>query len=445
VPDPDALRLVPLAFALLTVIAAYAFARLLPWRSRLEAVTAGVLTSGAVVLLPAAQLRHDLKQYTADAATAFILLALAEWAERAPTQRDRLIVFAAAGPVAFLFSSAAAMVSAAAFGGLAVAAATRRDVRGMLTRLAAGAASGATLAVLYLVLVAPIRVPALAEFWRTYYPEPAGVLTYVHEHSRLLALGSGYDRLWVWLLPIIAGVAALASLRRWATVVAILLLPVIAVVLGLLKVYPLLDARTSYFLVTLAAALGGIGVARWSSAAAAAMVSRWRPSVSVALATGLALIAVAAFAVANRSWYRYDGPTPISESDVRTQTLWVDAHRRPGDVVVLSRNALNGYLFYHDREQLRWIEAPALSTGWTTIPPDDPNVIAVDREKPEQIREAVDRAVALARANGPQARVFLVRSWWWLFGEYEAWTAALQPYQVSYPYAGPEPVAVIEP
>jgi len=41
VPDPDALRLVPLAFALLAVVAAYAFGRLMPNRGRLEAITTG--------------------------------------------------------------------------------------------------------------------------------------------------------------------------------------------------------------------------------------------------------------------------------------------------------------------------------------------------------------------------------------------------------------------
>jgi hypothetical protein len=64
VPDQDALRLVPLVFNALTVVAGYALGRLVRVGNRLESMIVGVVCAGFVLLLPAQQVRHDLKQYT---------------------------------------------------------------------------------------------------------------------------------------------------------------------------------------------------------------------------------------------------------------------------------------------------------------------------------------------------------------------------------------------
>jgi hypothetical protein len=452
VPDPDALRVVPLAFALLAVVAAYAFGRALPWRGRVEAAVGGGLVASAVVLLPAAQQRHDLKQYTADAALALALLAVADRVDKAHRPgaggRGWLGALTVAGPVAFLFSPASALVAAAVFGGLVLAAALRREWRAFAERLGAGVLSGAGLGGLYLLLVKPVQVPALAEFWKESYPAPGELVDHVRDEWRELTPYLGLHP-WVWVVAVAAGVVALMTLRRPAAVGAMLLLPVVAVVLGLLKAYPLLDARTSYFLVVVAAALIGVGVARLITAVVTAIGTATarralrRPVLEPTLAVLLALAATGAFAVANRSWYRYEGPTPISVSDVRTQTRWVQANRRPGDVVVISLNARYGYVFYQDDEPLRWTATPALSHGWDAVLSADPDVIAVGRSLAD-IGTAVEAAVARARANGPGARVFLIRSWWWLYTEPRAWERALAPYTVTEAYEGPEPVAIIE-
>jgi len=70
------LRIVPWLFLVGSIFGGYAFGRLLPWPSRTQAVLGGLAGAFAALLLPAQVLRHDLKQYTADAAIAVLLLVL---------------------------------------------------------------------------------------------------------------------------------------------------------------------------------------------------------------------------------------------------------------------------------------------------------------------------------------------------------------------------------
>jgi hypothetical protein len=441
VPDPDALRLIPLAFALFAIVAAYALGRILPWRSRVEAVVAGGLAAGAVVLLPAAQLRHDLKQYTADAALALTILALTEWTERTGTRR-RLALLAVAGPVAFLFSSVAVVVTMAAFGGLVLAAAMRREWRELVARAVAGVASGLAMTGWYLAIVEPNRVPALVEFWQGYFPSVNDLPSFVLGELTNLAATSGFAWWWVWLTIVAGGIATIAMKRRTATTIAIVILPAMALVLGVLKMYPLLADRTSYYLVTVWAALAGLAFAP-VGAKIARSASRRRPALEPVLVVALALGAVIAFGVANRSWYRLDSPT--ATSDVRSQVYWVDTHRKPDDVVIISRGARYGYLFYHDDQPVHWTVSSDFAHGWDAILPAESNVVELDGVVLETVRAAVEQAVAMAQRNGPDARVFVIRDAWWNYGEPDAWAAVLAEYQVTYINVGPEPVAVIQP
>ena len=68
-------RLLPLAFAGAAVVIGYWFARRLAWQRRDTAILAGVLAAAAVLLVPAMLIRDDLKQYTADAAFALLVVA----------------------------------------------------------------------------------------------------------------------------------------------------------------------------------------------------------------------------------------------------------------------------------------------------------------------------------------------------------------------------------
>ncbi|WP_432840981.1 hypothetical protein [Dactylosporangium sp. CA-092794] len=444
VADPGSFRLVPLAFALIAVVAAYALGRLLPWRTRVESMLAGAACAGAVVLLPAQQLRHDLKQYTADAAVTLALLAATAWLERSWSRR-RVAAVAALAPVAFLVSQATLIVAVATFAGLMVGAAARRDRRRFIEATVAGAASGLALLILFLVLVEPNRNETLRHYWDDFYPSPSQLPGYLGSHLRPLGPSAGFRHLAIPVFAVL-GVAALLVKRRVATMAAFVGIPALLVALGVARTYPLLDQRTSYFLFAAGAALAGIGVLGAATYLARFVPRGSRPVWRIACSAALALVALGAFAVDNRAWYRFDGldsrvpdSSPIALTDVRSQVRWVDAHRAPGDVVIVSVSAIHGYAFYHDDKPMAW-QPSAADTGWSPIIGDE-NVVVVGAHSAPAIQNAVDRAVARARSNGPDARLLLIRTWWW--GEKDAWTASLRPYAVNYPYTGTDPVAVV--
>jgi hypothetical protein len=446
IPDPDALRLLPLAFSLLSLVAAYALGRLLPWRSTAESVLAGLSCSAAVLLLPAQQLRHDLKQYTADAAVTLAFLALAAWLDR-DWSRRRLAVVVGAVPVGFLLSQVTIIVAGGIFVGLLVAAALRRDRRRVVEAVVAGAVSLAVLGVLYEIFVAPHRTASLTAYWHDYYPSLTGLPGYVERRLRALGPSLGYGHQVLLLGLVLAGVVVLGALRRIATVAMVAAIPVIAAVLGVAHVYPLLEERLSYFLFVAAAVVTGIAVAGIAAWLARLAVCGRAPAARVGLGATVVLAVIAGFAVANREWYRYTGHSPavpnyspIAVSDVRSQARWVAANRQPGDVVVISTEARYGYAFYHDAGTLAWASAPT-SVGWLPVPPDDPDVVVVEGSGAGQIAFSVAAAVDRARRNGPHSRLLLVRTWYG--GEADAWRVALQGYQVTDAYPGTEPVAIV--
>ncbi len=70
----ERLRAVPLLFSALTVVAAYAYARSLPWPRLLINRLASVMAGVAALMMPSSLARDDLKQYTADAFFALVVL-----------------------------------------------------------------------------------------------------------------------------------------------------------------------------------------------------------------------------------------------------------------------------------------------------------------------------------------------------------------------------------
>lgn len=446
VPDPDALRLLPAAFGLLSVLAAYAFGRIAFRGGTAQSTLAGLACSGAVLLLPAGQVHHDLKQYTADAAVAVAFLALVAWLE-AGWSRRRLVVVAAAGPVAFLVSQVTVIVAVASFGGLVIGTAARRQWRRLAETAVLGAASGLLLAVIYGAFVAPVRTPALRDWWSGFYPSVPQLPGYLHHRLQQLGPQLGFGHVAVVLLLAAAGVAVLAAQRRGMTALAVLLTPAIAVILGVTRTYPLLDQRTSYFLMVQWAVLAGIAVAGVAVGVARLVPGGPAARGRLAIACVLTLAVLGSFAATHRFWYRFDGLDPRvpmtnqpARYDVRTAVRWVDQHRHPGDVLVINDRAVFGYIFYHSGASMRWV--PATNTlGWVPVAPVDPDIVVVPGRAASQIQDAVGRAVARARANGSGARVLVLRTAW--SAEKDSWQAALAPYPVTYSYSGLEPVAII--
>jgi hypothetical protein len=444
IPNPNDLRLVTLGFHAVGVGAAYAFGRLLPWPSRGRAWLAGLACGAAVLLLPAQQLRNDLKQYTADAAVTLILLALAAWTESGWSRR-RLGITVAAVPICMLVSHVTAIASVAVFAGLVLVPAVQRRWRRCAEAGVAAAVAAAVLAVIYVTISGRNRNEALVKYWFAYFPTLGHLPTYLHSHVKLLLPLFGLPGL-LLLALLIAGMVTIAWRGAYAVLVAILLLPALCVVLGVARIYPLLDWRTSHFLLVTVAAVSGLGVvglALGLTALARRFVTAgWRTPVAV----GLTLAALTAFTLSNVDWYRFDGrragiafTSPMVTEDVRDATVFVRDHRAPQDIVLLSYQARYGVAFYWNDARLR-PEAFMNSVGWVpTLPSGVPFVVTAGTT-PDDVAAALTQAVTLASRNG--GRVWLIRTHW--VGE-KGWTSALAGKQTTVVTGGVEPVVLITP
>src|SRR5262249_36513112 len=270
-----------------------------------EARLAGLACAAVVLLLPAQQMRHDLKQYTADAAVTVAFLALAAWAESAWSRR-RLAVIAVAAPLCQLVSHVAVIATIAAFGGLAVASAIARTWRRGAEALVAGAVAGGAAIGIELTVAAHTRSPGLLAYWAAYFPSPGNLGGYLGQRITELLPYLGIPV--VGLVVVLAcGLVTLARHSGGAPLIAVILLPIISIVLGTTRVYPLLDLRTSHFLLVAVAAVAGIGVAGTALGVAdiarRGIGARYR----IPAAAALTVIAIGLYAATNVGWYRFTG------------------------------------------------------------------------------------------------------------------------------------------
>lgn len=393
---PDAgqrLRLVPLGFAALSVVAAYALAREAGWgRPRLGAL-AGVLAGTAVLLSRSSLVRDDLKQFTADAFFALLLLALTARLEASWTRR-RLAVLGGTTVIGMLFSAPAGFVGAAVFLSLALTSVRRSRRERLQEVLVAGAVTAAGLIAVFAVFYVPTLSPGLTDYWRASYPpvgDPSALATFLHTQllSAVWYVGLGP---WYVLLPLlVAGLLWMARAGRPAvsTAVVVLLLEMFA--LGAAHKYPFLDLRTSHFLLSVVgavAAVGVVGLLSWSPV---------RPPVALVLG----VLLVAAFVLNVHSLVRAH---PIPPEDVRVQTEYVAAQRAPADVVLVNSSSIFGFSYY-------WPDTPRREPSDVTLQhyvpayPASARIVMADDFSSSAVSSAVRRAVDLAGGGG---RVWLV-------------------------------------
>ncbi len=444
IPDPDRLRILTLIFDGLTVGAGYAFGRALRWPSAAQARLAGLACAGAVLLLPAQQIRHDLKQYTADAAVTIGLLALAAWAESAWSRR-RLAVIVIVATLGQLVSHVAAIASLAVFGGLTLASAVRRLWRRSAEAVVAGGLAGVIVAAIEWTLSTGSRSPGLLTYWAPYFPSPADLLGYLGRRTAELLPYLGVPPIGLLVL-LGCGLMTIGRHSSGAPLIAVILLPVIAIVLGATRVYPLLDLRTSHFLLVTVAAVAGIGVA----GVAVALSGRLQYSpYRTPIAAMLTLAAIGVYAATNAGWYRFTGEAPavpivaaMVTEDVRSATWYVRAHRAPQDVILLSTQARYGVAFYWNDAPLRTVPYPN-TLGWAPVMPVDATFVVVADRSPDAIAAGVREAESIARRNGRTARVWPIRTHW--TSEAAAWASALAGQPVQLVTSGVEPLAVIAP
>jgi hypothetical protein len=430
---PERLRLLPLAFAVAAVVPAYLLGRRL---GRVQAVAAGL----AAALAPGALANDDLKQYTADVFVTLLLLSLAAWAESGwevdpsgataspgprtprssgataslheprtprssgataslhePRTPRRLLVLCAACLPAVLVSHVTVFVSAAVLAALALRCLAERRWRRLGRVVGLGLAVALLEGAVYLAFASAGDNAGMQRYWAPFFvPLSAGPGQAAAFVASRLAAALGRAGFGPWALAAALAVAGLAALWRGrlpATALAVPLLLAELVVAGAARRYPFLDERTSLFFTVLVTVCAGLG-------AGALLAPAFRRPLTAPIGLLGAGLAAALLLPAGRAAVR----TPMPGSTLRQQVAFVLAERRPGDVVVVGRNASYAFAYY-------WPQRPTFARSRTGTAvlfqveyPDRPDlVVAHARSQAE-----ADAAIRRARARTSSGRIWLV-------------------------------------
>jgi hypothetical protein len=424
----ERLRLVPLAFAMLAAAAGYLFGREL----RLSRFTTGILTGAAALLSPAMLVRGDLKQYTAEAFGCLILWVLVarienEWRTR------RLAAIAATASVGMLFASTVIFVGVAAMASLALECLVTRAYRRLAEVAAASAGMLAVSLAIYEALIRPQVSHNLVAYWAPFYMptrSASAAVSFLRLRLHELAPYMGFGSLIADTLLVLAGIAALIWLRRFALAAMFPVTLVIVIAASAARKYPFGDLRTSTFWLVAVPVLMAVAVS--AAGRLAAGIDRRAPLV-------LAAVALAVWVPATDGYFRSH---QIPNEDVHSQVAYLDAHFRRGDVVIVSYGASFGFAYYYP-------PAPSFPVG------NGPNghVVAYPR-RPWMVvmtaRQAVDIANALAAAQakiaaepaGARGRIWIVRSHQ-TRTEVRAWRRDLAGDRVRAIRVGPDPILLL--
>jgi len=424
--DPERYRLLPLAFAVAGVVPAWWLGWRLAragWRRPFGAATVAL----AVAAAPATLARLDLKQYTADVLAVLTVALLASRVEegwrappaRRPARRRRPgpVVAFALGCVLFVPVSHAALVAlAAALAALALDRALARDLARLRALAATAAAPLAMAAGWYALVTARGNNAQLKDWWAAdFVPRGQGftaAASFVGER-----LADGFARAGFGPWPVAACLAALGAAGFWLAGRRTLglYLPVLLtglVAAGALRLYPLMDERTSTFVSVLLTAYAAAGVATAGAGAVAlARAGRGgaprdgrlrRLAVGALRGAVVAEVVVAAACMLAPAAAR-GGERPMPESGVRRQVEFVLAHRRPGDAVMVNWSAQFGFAYYWpDRPRFADTDAD-MAVRFRVAYPGRPDLLVVHRDDWPLTR----RTLAAAAAGGAR-RIWIV-------------------------------------
>jgi hypothetical protein len=402
VGPPERLRVLPLAFGVLSVVPAYLLGRRL---GRVAAVAAGL----AAALAPTALRNHSLKQYSADAFVTLLLLWLTARLE-AGWSRRRLVALCLTCILAVLISHVTVFVSAAVLAALAVRALVERRWQrlGWLAVLGLGVA--AVQAAVYLALVASGDNASMRRVWAEHMIPvgrglgPAAGFVGDRAADTLGRIGFG-----PWPLAVVAVAAGLVALWRSrlpgvASAVGLLAVGLVAAAAG--QRYPFLDERTSLFFTTLLTVCGAIGIASviaWSA----------RRRVSLPLAVAVAVGAGALLVPAAHA----NAMMPMPPSGLRQQVSYLLANRRPGDVVVVGAAASFTFAYYWpERPTFAPSSVPTAVLFQVEYPGRHDLVLLRRRKRPDLMLAALRQAAVRSRSG----RIWVVlaeagdrdRAWW---------------------------------
>jgi hypothetical protein len=403
-------RLVVLMFSVLTVVMAYVFARSLawasPWRARVGAVTASVI----VMLAPLSLGRNDLKQYTADAFCALVVLTMAVVVEGAPGRR--IWWFTVAALVVLPFSSTSSFVTVAAFAGLLGSALIARNGRRAIEVLVNGGTAGIVILGYYAAIVIPHTNKKTRDYWNAYYLRGTPWHMLRVGWHRLFALRTSLGVPPLLLIGVvIVGLIALVRLRAFAIVIAAVVLWFEMAVIARARLYPFLDLRTSHFLLVTILVIGAVGIAALIQLA----YHWWRPAGAIVAVAGLVL-----FVAGVRP--RID-QLNIPYEPAREQAQYVAAHVTPDDVVLVNSTGSFAFSYYWPGGLVAHTDQSS-GQGFRAEAKNLDAVYAQARSN-SAILEALRQAVDRWRAKPSGSRLFIVRSHV-THGEGQMWKLAFE-------------------
>jgi hypothetical protein len=436
-------RLLPLAFAGVSVMIAYWFARRLGWPGRAASVTAGLLAGIGVLLVPAMLVRNDLKEYTADACLALLALALTSQLER-EWSRWRLAGLSVAVWGGMLLSHTVAFVGVAAFGAVCAVQLARRAWRRLAEAVVAGAGTAVLMLGVYEAFDARAVVPGLTAYWAGYYlPATHGLQassTFVISRFDAVHAFFGLGPVWLGIPLFIAGLVTIFRLGRPATAIAVIVLWPEMLAVSALKKYPFLDERTSTFLFVITVVVAAIGVAGLGSLVRPWLKGGVAAVLAAAAAVAFTVAAAVTFTVAAQPYVRSHS---IPHDYVREQAHYVAVHAVSGDVILVNLSSNWGFAYYWPLGTPARRPDPAVLQGYEAYFPGQPRIIVARGRNLAGVNAALSQALARVRQHAC-GRIWLVRSH--LVGaEQAAWTVALRQQGLVSTRGGAEGLLVVRP
>jgi hypothetical protein len=440
---PERLRLVPLAFAMLAAAAGYLFGREL----RLTRFTTGILTGAAVLLSPAMLVRDDLKQYTAEAFACLVLWILVARVENEWRPR-RLVAIAATASLGMLFANTVIFVGVAAMACLALECLVTRHYRRLAGVALAAAGMLVVALVIYATLVRPQVTPNLVAYWDAFYMptrSASAAVSFLHLQLHQLAPYMGFPLLADFVL-VLAGIAALAWLRRPALAALFPVTLVIVIAASAARDYPFGDERTSTFWLVTVPLLMAVAVAtaahRAGEAVGRASGRRGAPW-ALLVPPVVAALALAVWVPATDSYIRSHD---IPNEDVQSEVTYLDSHFRRGDVIIVSYASSYAFAYYYPRANPSFPADPVGPDAHIPAYPGVPWIVVM----PNRRDVDVARALATARARiaaepaGARGRIWIIRSHLQRT-EVRAWRRDLAGDRVTTIRVGPDPILLYVP
>lgn len=387
---PERYRLLPLAFAVATVVLAWLLARRLGRLGVLRAVVA----AACLALLPASLARHDLKQYTAEGFVAVGVVLLVVWIEERWSGR-RLALLASLGAASILIANAAPMLALAGLGALTLTAAGRRDWRRAGEAAVAAAAVAAVHLLVYLRIAGAGDNPSMRSWWLADYIHLDGGLAAAARFAGGRAVASlesiGFGPWWLTLMLIAVGVWALARAGRPAAALLLPLLAVEVVAAGVAQRYPFLEARTSLFVAVTLGLYAALGIGEL-------LVLLLDRAWTAPVAAGATVCAAALlFPAAQQA-----AMEPMPSAHVREQLAVVEANWHEGDAVVVNSGGSFPFAYYWPQRPTFVRTTQDTALNFMVTYPDHPNLVMVRGGGTTGLVPALEQA----RANG--GRIWVV-------------------------------------